>query len=585
MLCFSYDPLNRLETTTVKSGSTELYTTTYEYGVAQIPEGEEPDANRTSNEVLSQYTQLANGTVVAGGRYAYDELGNITTVYESHLSQEGRNRRPISQYTYDAQSQLTSETHYTYIGNGVSSYNAVSWYYTYDTAGNILSQYKILASKNGANSNEICSEAMDIKSYTYSTGEWKDLLTAVTLGNTTHSLTYDAIGNPLTYGNGQQLYTNLTWEHGRQLVSLTTNGDTYTYDYDADGIRTQKVGNGEQHDYITQNGKVVRETVQSADWDWVLDFIYDNAGRPFALNFSTDGGATFTTYYYVLNLQGDVVALLNASGTVVARYTYNAWGELLSVTTDNGTAIANTLDIAHLNPLRYRGYYYDTETGLYYVSSRYYDPEIGRWINADSVVAGVGGSLQGYNMFAYCFNNPVNMSDSSGHWPQWIKDAANWVDDNIIRPVVNFVKDVAEDIKNYDWNNQSEEKVLESNYFSSYKGVLVIRTNGDRSGSFGAIFLTRETNNRSNPEDVLRHEYGHTKQLEQLGLLNYALCIGLPSWQQWGTGEYYSKPWEVTADIYGGVQSRNHSQSDIDRGFAYLEGSKIIGPFIWMFIE
>ena len=94
--------------------------------------------------------------------------------------------------------------------------------------------------------------------------------------------------------------------------------------------------------------------------------------------------------------------------------------------------------IAELNPLRYRGYYYDAETGFYYVSSRYYDPEIGRYLNADSVIAGVGGSLQGYNLFAYCFNNPVNMSDSSGHWPQWIKNAVSWVNNNIIQPVKNF---------------------------------------------------------------------------------------------------------------------------------------------------
>ncbi|MBR4017899.1 MAG: RHS repeat-associated core domain-containing protein [Oscillospiraceae bacterium] len=237
------------------------------------------------------------------------------------------------------------------------------------------------------------------------------------------------------------------------------------------------------------------------------------------------------------------------------------------------------------NRLRYRGYVYDTETDLYYCNSRYYNPEIGRWINADSVVAGIGENLLGYNMFTYCFNNPVNMTDNSGHWPQWIKDAVDWVNDKVIQPGVSFVKDIAEDINNFDSNNESEEKVLESNYFSSYKGVPVIRTNGDRSGSFGAIFLTRETNNRSNPEDVIRHEYGHTKQLEQLGIVNYALCIGLPSWQQWGTDEYYSKPWEITADVYGGVQSRNHSQSNIDRGFAYLEGSKIIGPLIWVFIE
>ena len=78
------------------------------------------------------------------------------------------------------------------------------------------------------------------------------------------------------------------------------------------------------------------------------------------------------------------------------------------------------------------------ETSYYYLNSHYYDPEVGRFINADNVIAGVGRSVQGYNLFAYCFNNPVNMSDSSGHWPQWIKDAANWVNNNIVQPVANF---------------------------------------------------------------------------------------------------------------------------------------------------
>lgn len=108
---------------------------------------------------------------------------------------------------------------------------------------------------------------------------------------------------------------------------------------------------------------------------------------------------------------------------------------------------------------------------------------------------------------------------------------------------------------------------------------------GNRSGSFGIIFLTRETNERRNPEDMVRHEYGHTKQLEQLGTVKYALCIGLPSWQQWGSGEYYDKPWELTADIYGGVQSRVHSQSNIEVGSAYLEVSKTVGPLAWLLID
>ena len=199
--------------------------------------------------------------------------------------------------------------------------------------------------------------------------------------------------------------------------------------------------------------------------------------------------------------------------------------------------------------------------------------KIKRFINGDTIVA-TGQRFIGNNMFAYCFNNPVNMFDTTGNWPQWIEDVADWLNENIIEPIKEFAEDIAEDIDNYDPNNESEEKVLKSNYFSSYKGVPVIRTNGDRSGSFGVIYLTRETNDRENPEDVVRHEYGHTKQFEQLGIIKFALCIGIPSWQEWGTGEYYSKPWEITAEIYGDVQSRNHSQSDIDRGYAYLEDSK-----------
>ena len=97
----------------------------------------------------------------------------------------------------------------------------------------------------------------------------------------------------------------------------------------------------------------------------------------------------------------------------MVTYTYDEWGKILSVT---GT-LANT--VGQMNPIRYRGYYYDVETGLYYLQSRYYDPETGRFINADGQISGVGGDILGYNMFAYCMNNPVNMSDPSGHWPKW----------------------------------------------------------------------------------------------------------------------------------------------------------------------
>ena len=97
------------------------------------------------------------------------------------------------------------------------------------------------------------------------------------------------------------------------------------------------------------------------------------------------------------------------------------------------------------------------------------------------------------------------------------------------------------------------------------------------------MFITRETNNRPDAEDVVRHEYGHTKQLKELGVVKYALFIGLPSWQQWGSGPYYEKPWEITADVYGGVQSRSHDAQKIQIGFDYLSEIKRLDDFIGIY--
>ena len=112
-------------------------------------------------------------------------------------------------------------------------------------------------------------------------------------------------------------------------------------------------------------------------------------------------------YYFQKNLQGDVIRILDYSGNVVVEYTYDAWGKVLSVT----GSLANTL--GQRNPFRYRSYYYDSETGFYYLQSRYYDPTVGRFLNADGII-GANGGILGYNMFAYCSNNPIIYSDPSG---------------------------------------------------------------------------------------------------------------------------------------------------------------------------
>ena len=154
----------------------------------------------------------------------------------------------------------------------------------------------------------------------------------------------------------------------------------------------------------------MRETFGST----VLNFIYDADGRPFAMEYSLDGGTTVSVYYYVLNLQGDVMRLITASGDIRADYSYGPYGET-KVLDINGNEVTNPNSIGMLNPLRYRSYYCDNETGFYYVSSRYYDPEIGRFINADDVdYLGADGSPLSYSLFAYCKNNPVNGYDPSG---------------------------------------------------------------------------------------------------------------------------------------------------------------------------
>ena len=162
------------------------------------------------------------------------------------------------------------------------------------------------------------------------------------------------------------------------------------------------------HEYLTQNGKVARETIRQSVGGTVLstktlDFFYDDSGRPFAFNYSVDG-SDFATYYYILNLQGDVVQIIDANGIMQAEYVYSPWGEIISAEGD----------LAEINPLRYRGYYYDSETGFYYLQSRYYDPENHRFINADSYASTDSGDAIACNMFAYCGNNPVMRGDEDG---------------------------------------------------------------------------------------------------------------------------------------------------------------------------
>ena len=170
----------------------------------------------------------------------------------------------------------------------------------------------------------------------------------------------------------------------------------WTMEYDTSGQRTKRISDEKTYTYIYADDKLMRMTVG----DDVLDFSYDASGAPLTMTYNG------TVYYYITNLQGDVTSLQQANGNTGAQYAYDAWGNI----------IAMQGDLAELNPLRYRGYVYDQETEFYYVSNRYYDPEVGRWINADTTdVLSLPYYHTGqYNLFSYCNNNPVIDMDDDG---------------------------------------------------------------------------------------------------------------------------------------------------------------------------
>ncbi|HAY72528.1 MAG TPA: hypothetical protein DCY31_01515 [Ruminococcaceae bacterium] len=218
------------------------------------------------------------------------------------------------------------------------------------------------------------------------------------------AITYDAIGNPLSYRG----YT-LTWQNGRQLASMRFGTVNIGFTYDVDGLRTSKtVHNVDlEHKYYYVGNRLQYETIGGSSALW---YFYDADGNPSGIRYKDHNG-TVNDYYFVCNWRGDVIQIYNASGVLVATYDYDAWGRVSENSTDK-----DTQNIAEINPIRYRGYYYDSETGMYYVNSRYYDPAVKRFVNSDDELLSVTSTqtVTNKNFFAYCDNNPVTRTDSEG---------------------------------------------------------------------------------------------------------------------------------------------------------------------------
>ena len=324
--------------------------------------------------------------------------------------------------------QLVRENLYYGENNSANS----TYTYAYDSYGNMLGKYHY-AYTTGSIANKL---GITVAEYQYTDSQWGDLLTAVTDGTVStgskqnSTVSYDEMGNPTRY-----LGATMTWA-GKQLKYWGKSGKYVNFAYNEDGIRTQKNSDGILTNYYYNGSLLIGMTVGSGSSTRILRFSYDSSGSVVAVDYSTDNGATFNTYYYLRNAQNDIVKLIDSSGSTVVEYCYDSWGKPLSTS----GSLASTL--GKNNPFRYRGYVYDEETGFYYLQSRYYNPVVGRFISAD-VLLSTGQGVIGHNAYAYCGNNPIVREDTQGNLWGLIAAAVGAVVGVVSKVVTDVVSSVA----------------------------------------------------------------------------------------------------------------------------------------------
>ncbi len=540
---YSYDAYQRLSSKQYYSGGfSNTVNYTYEeentYLSGNVKKFESTTNIQTENESTTTYT------------YTYDGNGNITHIlYEDTFDGE----RCSIYYKYDDIGQLIRED---------NELQGKTHIHTYDNDGNIISSITYSYTNP---SSVPTTTPLETEEYVYTNG----LLTSYNGIN----ISYNSSSQPTVYENGTARL-RLNWR-GDRITMITTLTTYYMLTYDETGRITSKFRNPNSPlvEYHYSGDLLVAEK----NPNYALIYLYDADGSPIGFKYVSSTNIT-TTYFYEKNLQGDIVAVYDQSGTKLISYVYDAWGNF-DITYHNGGASTTAI----YNPFTYRGYYYDRELKLYYLMSRYYDPVVGRFISADDISYLDPTSLSNMNLYSYCGNNPVMYSDRSGHSPigvfsqflvslwSYVGMAVTSIWDDEVRSDMNAIK----------WNpfNVDESVVLNSKKVSFYKGAPVFKTNLNRSGSFCAIFL-----NSSASETTLKHEYGHNIQQMIMGPVKFGAMIGLPSWQQWSSRDYYDRPWEVTADVFGGVTNRTHSTQDIIRGYFYLATSTFFGPFGYFFL-
>ena len=361
---YGYDDEYRNKSKSFKFGSSggTAFINEYEYKtVTHYLAGEAQQTNLISKD---SFKIGENGTPDVE-LYEYYTNGNVKKISKS-------GNGSVKEYSYDDFGRLTVESN--------TELNR-KFIYTYDNNGNITSKETY----------DISSGASLVKTdlYEYGDANRKDLLT----GYNDAIYTYDEYGNPLTYKG-----KTFEWK-GKNLVKA----DGLQMEYDYNGLRTKK---GDKK-YFWYGNRLLAETYIENNVEKTIYYHYDNSGVCGMSLGRTD-------YYFRKNIFGDIVGVYDPTKGLLATYTYDAFGNSVAKYTD----VLNNK--AYLNPFRYRGYYWDDDLELYYLQSRYYDPEIGRFISPDSVENINPSEIFGLNLYAYCYNDPVNYVDTFGHTPEWI---------------------------------------------------------------------------------------------------------------------------------------------------------------------
>ena len=316
----------------------------------------------TLTESMTYYKQGTHETTLPK-TYSYSFTKGSSVSRSGYISLSYDPCENISSITYDG-----STTAYTYDSLGrlekeVNGQLGHTYTFTYDHNGNIM------------------SKKVDNTTIVYAYNG--DKLTSYNGQN----CVYDAIGNPTIYRG-----KTATWTRGRKLTAYDGN----TFSYDATGRRLTK---NSIKFYYDSEGSLLKQSNG-------LEFFYGADGLV-AIKYGD------LPYLCRKDMLGNILALLDSSGNIVVQYKYDAWGNH-TVTDANGDAITDADHIGNLNPFRYRGYYFDRETGFYFLQSRYYDPEVGRFLNMDSIEYADPESVNGINLYSYCINDPVNYIDPFG---------------------------------------------------------------------------------------------------------------------------------------------------------------------------